>query len=213
LTTAVLSTIALVAALCLAPGGVVHAAAPASEEWFGAYDSQYVYYLGYSSGPNYYGHIHNFTASTKCLDVPGGAFFTTDPTTGAGYQLGGNPTGAQIQMWDCQRQDIDDNQMWTQVLLNDGNWAFYVNDGYTPNGSPNDFCIDAAQNTSGGVPGFEGIGAPAEVMPCNNSLSQEWSIGPQGQLQSVAFPGACLDDNDPGDQNGVGVTLQDCQYD
>jgi hypothetical protein len=46
-----------------------------------------------------------------------------------------------------------------------------------------DFCLD----TPSGV-----IMTPAVINPCNGSDFQRWSLTAAGQIESVAFPGACL---------------------
>jgi hypothetical protein len=47
---------------------------------------------------------------------------------------------------------------------------------------------------------------------CNGGTAQEWTIGPDSQLQSVDSPGKCMDDKNWGDYNGAQAQLWDCAY-
>jgi hypothetical protein len=208
--TAALGAIALVAALGLAPGGVARAAAQANQEWFGAEANGYGYYLGDSSGGGrYHGHIHTFNAPDKCLDVPGDRFFYTDSIAPYTPFLSADPSGATVQLWDCEPQTPDHgfgaNQWWVQVDNGDGSWSFTIR---------NDtglYCLDAVPP---GVAGYDYNGNPVVVNACQQgTTSQAWTIGPQGQLQSVRFPGYCLDDTGWGRGNGTPLQVYPCQYD
>jgi hypothetical protein len=209
---AVMTTvISILVGLCLASTGVVHAAAQVDQEWFGAVDSNgNGYYLGVESGGSgYVGNIHTFIASDKCLDVPGGSFFTVDQG-GNGYAYGGNASGTQVQLWDCEPQDpahgYDANQQWYQSDNGDGTWGFYVVDGPDVYGNTVYYCLDAGRSNAG-------TGSPVKVKTCNGTSAQQWTIGPEGQVQSVGSPGACLDAPDFTDSNGVRIVLGPCQYD
>jgi hypothetical protein len=213
MTTAMLSAIALLAALCLAPGGVVHAAAQANQEWFGAEANGYGYYLGLSSGGNgYRGHIHTFNASDKCLEVVGQDFYSAG-FNGVGVSSNSqNANGDQVHIWDCEPADAahgyDLNQLWTQEDEHNGSWLFYLvgwgNDKV--NGVSSIYCLDA--------PGGQ-VNSPVVVTRCNGGItySELWTIGPQGQLQNVGGPGLCMDDSGWNPNNGAKMILWWCQYD
>jgi hypothetical protein len=202
-----MSAISILVAICLATNGVVHATAGTNIEWFGYEDSNgYGYYLGYSSGGSgYVGNIHTFLAPSKCLDIPGGQFFTTGQA-GNFNAPGGNPTGAVLQLYDCMppigEHGNDLNQLWHQVDNGDGSWTYYVDDGPDIAGNTYYYCLDSVNQPS------------ATVEPCvsTGTLSQKWTIGPQGQVQSVGDPGACLQTDSFNGANGDTISLGFCQY-
>lgn len=177
-------------------GGVAYASAQANQMWFGPYWS----YLGWTSGETYYGHIHTFQASDKCLDVPGYRFYYLDSNNNPQET---DPSGAQVQLWDCQPNtigyDYDKNQLWQQQDHFDGSWSYYVSN------AKGFFCLDS-------LLGHHFNGSPVEVYQCNGDNAQRWTIGPNGQLQSVDSPGYCLDDANWGTDNGSKMQLWQCAY-
>ena len=195
-------TVALVAMLSFAASagaGVAHADAQANQTWISPSGA----YLGWTSGEWYYGHIHSNNAPSQCLDVPGNKFYDAFWVGQAGYttENGYDPSGAQVQVWDCEPNDVqhdyDRNQLWQQVDNGDGSWSFYVQH------AKGNFCLDS-------LGGHHYDSSPVEVYPCNYGSSQRWTIGPSGQLQSVDSPGYCLDDTnwDPYGQ----LQLWHCAY-
>src|SRR5579859_5143094 len=136
-------------------GGVAYASAQANQMWFGPYWS----YLGWPSGEWYYGHIHTFNASSKCLDVPGSMFYYIDSWgKGTLYEL--DPSGAQVQLWDCQPNDgvhdYDKNQLWQQQDNFDGSWSYYVSN------ATGNYCLDS-------LLGHHFNSSPVEVYRCNGN--------------------------------------------
>jgi hypothetical protein len=187
-------TLLLVALLGFAPRGTAHAA-QASQQWAGGSGN----ILGIASGGgSYSGHIRNFEAPTKCLDVPGGAFYSNHGL----YNTENDASGAQVQLWDCEpgdvQHDYDRNQTWSQQDNGNGSWTYFVT------GAQN-FCLDSQ--------GSQSAGSPVVVNPCSNSVSQEWTIGPNGELQSWGSGGYCADIDQAtfqGDGNGAQVVLLPC---
>jgi hypothetical protein len=215
---AMIGAISILVVLCLVSSGVVHAKAGSDQEWFGAEANGLGYFLGVSSGGgSYAGHIHTFISSSKCLDVPGQQFFvpgtiSTVPT------FGGNATGAVLQLWDCQPPDgahgYDANQLWYQWDNGNGSWSFYVIDGPDRNNNTTFYCIDSVGGPTDRQAGpIFGNPVAVVVNPCSGVTSQAWTIGPQGQVQSVNYPGYCLEDPDRDGANGFQVFLGHCAYD
>jgi hypothetical protein len=187
-----------VASLVLMGGAIFAFADPAAaagqtnQEWFGPYWS----YLGNPSGGwHYTGHIHNYNATGLCLDVPGPAFFAQ------GYEPG-DPSGAQVQLWDCEPDNnwnyfANANQQWHQVDNGDGSWSYQVSEGNVA------YCLDS-------LGGHHYNGSPVEVFRCNGGGAQRWTIGWQGQLRSVDSPGFCADAQNWGTGNGTKIQLWWC---
>jgi hypothetical protein len=202
-TTAVLSAIALLAALCLAPGGVAHAAAQPNQEWFGYTDTNgNGLYLGYPSGGNdFLFYIRTFNAFDRCLEVPRDMWITP----------GGIPF-APLQLFDCQPLNLGPSfygsQLWHKLDVGNGSWLIYLqNDGGNRDGNYGSYCLDS--QAGGGV-----AGSAVLVTRCDTgaTVSEEWTIGPQGQLQSVGSPGYCLDDLGANRNDGAPIALTPCQY-
>jgi hypothetical protein len=57
--------------------------------------------------------------------------------------------------------------------------------------------------------GPNGNNTATMVNPCNGSKTQLWNFNSAGQIESVAFPGACLSISNPADTTPV--TLSTCQ--
>jgi hypothetical protein len=199
-----LSAIALLAALCLAPGGVVHAAAQANQEWFGQTDinGNRLFLGNASGGNNFTNYIRSFTAFDMCLGVPLNMWMTP-----------GAIPFAPLQRFDCQPVSLGPSffgiQIWHQQDNGNGSWLIYLqNDGSNGDGNYGSYCLDS--QAGGG-----GAGSPVLVTRCDTgaTVSEEWTIGRQGQLQSVGSPGYCLDDGGSNANNGLPVMLSPCQYD
>jgi hypothetical protein len=193
---AIATGLLLVAALLgVAPQGTVHAAAQASQQWIGATG----YFLGITSGGgSYIDHIHNVEAQTKCLDVPGSAFYQNHGL----FNTELDASGAQVQLADCQpgdvQHDYDRNQIWNQQDNGDGSWTYFVTGAGI-------FCLDSL--------GLHGRATPIKVEQCSGANSQKWFIGRNGELQNVATNGYCADIDQAtlqGDGNGAQVVLKPC---
>jgi hypothetical protein len=218
--TIAMSIMLLVSPFSLASHGIARAAL-ASQEWAGVGGT----FLGNpSGGGSYINHIHNVEAPNACLDVPGSSFYTFNGVSDA-TSIGAAspnalqeqaPIGAQVQLFDCEPQDVAHdfgrNQIWNQQDNGDGTWSYFVTGNFLPaddgtnNGTSTDYCLDSLgiQNTAG---------SPVEVETCNGANSQRWNIGPDGELQSVDSAGYCLDINQAtfgSDGNGAKVVLEPC---
>jgi hypothetical protein len=193
----------LVALLGVAPRGTVHAAAQASQQWFGVTGN----YLGNASGGgNYSDHIKNLEASTKCLDVPGGAFYSNHGL----YDTENDASGTQVQLWDCEPGDVQHdyarNQIWQQWDNGDGTWTFCVSGQY-------DYCLDSQDSQYAGAPVVVNYYTVGFADVPDMGKSEQWTIGPNGELQSVGSPGYCMDIDQAtfqGDGNGAQVVLEPC---
>jgi hypothetical protein len=188
------------------------AAAPASaaqsnQEWFGSNDgilsSDYSWrYLG---GPIAWApsvQIHTANGG-RCLDLNGNNFFSWPMNNG--WPL----NSTQLQLWDCKAvlDGSAANQRWTQQDNGDGSWTYYVSSWYNGQGA-RPYCLDS-------LGGHHYDGSPVEVWACDPSQpnpSQRWTIGPQGQLQSVDSPGFCADATNWGSWDGTPIQLWSCAY-
>jgi hypothetical protein len=187
----------LVALVGLAPRSTAHAAL-ASQQWFGVTGNV----LGIpSGGGSYIDHIHNVEAPNACLDVPGNRFFEYQASNTSIPEL--DASGTQVQLFDCEPadgpHDFDRNQIWNQQDNGDGTWTYFVTGAFP-------FCLDTLgiQNSAG---------SPVEVEHCNGANSQKWTIGPDGELESVDSQGYCADINQAtfqGGGNGAQVALEPC---
>jgi hypothetical protein len=166
-----------------------------------------------SGGGSYIDRIHNLEAQPKCLDVPGYAFYNLGFVQNQGLvptEL--DASGAQLQLYDCQpgdaNHDFARNQIWNQQDNGDGSWTYFVT------GAQN-FCLASlgfrSDPLGSQIPNI--AGSPIEVEPCSGANSQKWTIGPNGELQSVDSVGYCADIDQAifqGDGNGAQVVLEPC---
>jgi hypothetical protein len=200
---ALAAAVAGTAGTALFAGGPASADAHTNQQWYSnVYGGSY---LGNDSSASDEFHIYPAAATDKCLDVPGNRFYYVAWDVFSGlvdHQL--DPSGAQVQMWDCEpadhQHDYDANQQWTERDNGDGSWTFTVFDGEN-----HFYALDS-------LGGHDYDSSPVEVYPANYGSSQRWTIGPDAQLQSVDSPGKCLDDTSWGDYNGSPIQLWSCAY-
>jgi hypothetical protein len=102
------------------------------------------------------------------------------------------------------------NQNWFQYNEGDGSWSYYVKYRDGLGIDTGHYCLDAPQ-------GQNWDGDKVQMYACPDAgeatnVQQHWTIGPAGQLQSVADAGKCLDDTDWATTDGTLMQLWDCAY-